>query len=76
VLGPEEAIGGPGDLDPKRYGVIVRDGGGRQGLLLPDIPGIDDPTSQVDIARRKAGIDPAASVRLFRFEVKKWQESS
>lgn len=74
VLGPEEPVSGPSELDPHRYGVVVRDGFGRQGLLLPDIPGIEDALTQVDIARRKAGIDPEATVRLYRFEVEKWQE--
>jgi AMMECR1 domain-containing protein len=75
VLGPEEPIIGPAELDPRRYGVIVRDGNGRQGLLLPDIPGIDEASTQVELARRKAGIEPDASVRLFRFEVSKWDEA-
>jgi AmmeMemoRadiSam system protein A len=75
VLGPEQPVTGPSELDPFRYGVIVRDGNGRQGLLLPGIPGIDQAAMQVDVARRKAGIDPEAVVRLFRFEVRKWDES-
>jgi AmmeMemoRadiSam system protein A len=75
VLGPEESVAGPADLDPRRYGVIVRDGAGRQGLLLPDIPGIDDASAQVEIARRKAGIEPGAALRLSRFEVRKWDDS-
>lgn len=74
VLGPEQPVSGPSDLDPSRYGVIVRDGTGRQGLLLPGIPGIDEASAQVDIARRKAGIERGADVRLFRFEVRKWEE--
>jgi AMMECR1 domain-containing protein len=75
VLGPEETIAGPAELDPARYGVVVRDGFGRHALLLPDIPGIDDAGSQIDIAKRKAGIDPEAAVRLSRFEVRKWDEN-
>ena len=55
-------------------GVVVRDALGRQGLLLPDIPGIENAALQVDLARRKAGIDPDATVRLSRFEVSKWDE--
>lgn len=74
VLGPETRVVSSAELDPRRYGVIVRDGFGRQGLLLPDIVGIDDAPSQVDIARRKAGIDPEATVSLSRFEVWKWLE--
>lgn len=75
VLGQEEPVAGPAELDPSRYGVIVRDGFGRKGLLLPDIPGIDDARLQIDVARRKAGIDPEATVRLSRFAVRKWDEN-
>jgi AmmeMemoRadiSam system protein A len=76
VLGPEELVSGPSELDPQRYGVIVRDGSGRQGLLLPGISGIDDASAQVDVARRKAGIAPDAAVRLFRFEVRTWDDEN
>ena len=45
------------ELDPTVFGVIVEDeSGSRRGLLLPDIPGIDDVEQQVEIAARKAGI--------------------
>lgn len=58
-----------GDLDPKRYGVIVSKGW-RRGLLLPDLEGVDTVDSQVAIAKTKAGIRPdEEGVRLERFEV-------
>jgi AMMECR1 domain-containing protein len=76
VLGPEQPVTGPSELDPHRYGVIVRDATGRQGLLLPGIPGIDEASAQVDIARRKAGIDPGVAVQLSRFEVRKWDDEN
>ena len=56
------------DLDPSRYGVIVSSGG-RRGLLLPDLEGIDDVTSQVSIALQKAGIVPDSPCSLERFLV-------
>lgn len=68
VLTPAERISGPEELDPKRYGVIVRRGG-RVGLLLPDLEGIDTVEEQIAIARRKAGIGPNEEVELSRFEV-------
>ncbi len=74
VLLPEEPVTGEEELDPARYGVVVRDGLGRQGLLLPDVPGIDDARAQVAIARRKGGIDPHAPARITRFEVLKFVE--
>jgi AmmeMemoRadiSam system protein A len=78
VLYPSEAIDSIEQLDPRRYGVIVQsaaDGyrrGGRRGLLLPDIPGIDDAETQVSYARQKAWIGPDEPVRLFRFRVEKF----
>jgi len=68
VLGDPEPISGLDELDVKRYGVIVTCGG-RRGLLLPDLDGVDTPEKQVDIARRKAGIGPNEVIELERFEV-------
>ena len=51
-----------------RCSVIVHGSIGPTGLLLPAIPGITSAEQQVDIARSKAGISPADSVRLSRFE--------
>jgi AmmeMemoRadiSam system protein A len=62
------------DLDPSIYGVIVEDQGGRRGLLLPDIPGIENAQQQVEIASRKAGISPGAPVKLSRFRVQRFRE--
>jgi len=56
------------DLDPKRFGVIVTKGF-RRGLLLPDLEGVDTVEDQLRIACMKAGIDPAASYGIERFEV-------
>jgi MEMO1 family protein len=64
-----------GDLDPSVFGVIVEDeSGARRGLLLPDIPGINDVEQQVEIAARKAGIRRDEPVRLFRFKVERYRE--
>ena len=64
------------DLDPKVFGVIVEDeNGGRRGLLLPDIPGIDSAEQQVDIAARKAGIPHGTPVKLWRFKVDRFREA-
>ncbi len=68
VLGAPEPIGSEAELDVKRYGVIVTRGG-RRGLLLPDLEGVDTPAEQVSIARQKAGIGPDEPVKLQRFEV-------
>ena len=70
---PEEAA--MEDLDPSVYGVIVEDKtGGRRGLLLPDIPGVDNAAQQVEIAARKGGIGRGEPVRLYRFKVERFRE--
>jgi len=71
VLSPTEPIADKSQLDPKRYGVIVQ-AGGRRGLLLPDLEGVDTAEQQVGIAMQKAGISPATPIKLFRFEVKRY----
>jgi AmmeMemoRadiSam system protein A len=63
------------DLDPKVFGVIVEDeSGSRRGLLLPDIPGVDNPEQQVEIAARKAGIRRGEPITLSRFKVERFRE--
>jgi AMMECR1 domain-containing protein len=71
VLHPPEPITSTAQLDPKKYGVIVQHGW-RRGLLLPDIPGIDDAETQVAYARQKAWIEPDEPVELLRFRVEKY----
>ena len=55
------------ELDPKKYGVIVRQGY-KRGLLLPDLEGVDTVDYQISIAKQKAGIT-SGDVELERFEV-------
>ena len=71
VLGTPEPVSGPDELDPSRFGVIVKSGH-RKGLLLPDLPGITTAEEQVRIARQKAGIGAEEAVELERFEVKRY----
>jgi AmmeMemoRadiSam system protein A len=75
VLEPEEPVASMSELDPSRYGVVVRDDAGHQGLLLPAIDGVDEARLQVDVARRKAGIPTGAPLKLSRFLVHKWVEA-
>jgi AmmeMemoRadiSam system protein A len=70
VLTPPEPVADMSGLDAKRYGVIVQ-AGGRRGLLLPDLEGVDTVKDQVSIAMHKAGIPQGTPVALFRFEVKR-----
>ena len=68
VLGEPQPVSSPDELDPKRYGVIVSCGG-RRGLLLPDLDGVDTVAEQLDIARKKGRIGAGEPYTLERFEV-------
>jgi AmmeMemoRadiSam system protein A len=71
VLASPEKLDNEAQLDPQRYGVIVR-AGERGGVLLPDIPQVTTAEGQVAIARRKAGIRPDEPVEIYRFEVTRY----
>lgn len=71
ILSAPESVRGPEELDPKRYGVIVRKGR-RSGLLLPDLEGVDSVEDQVGIAMQKAGIPLEEEVELYRFSVTRY----
>lgn len=69
VLGEPQDIASTDELDPQRYGVIVSNGG-RRGLLLPMLDGVDTVAEQVEIAMHKGGIGPHEPGTTFqRFEV-------
>jgi AmmeMemoRadiSam system protein A len=68
VLGESFPVLDRSILDARRYGVIVSLGG-RRGLLLPNLEGVDTPNEQIDIALQKAGISPTEDYALEAFEV-------
>ena len=72
VLSTPEPIESAAQLDPKIYGVIVKSlTDQRQGLLLPDLAGIDTAEDQIAIAREKARIQPKEPIALARFTVER-----
>lgn len=73
ILLPPEPVSGPEQLDPTLYGVIIetRDGG-RRGLLLPRIDGIETVEQQWRAVHQKAGIPLGAPVRVQRFTVNRY----
>lgn len=68
VLGAPEPVDSPAALDPKTYGVIVSCGG-RRGLLLPDLDGVDSVEAQLSIALQKGGIRENETYKIERFKV-------
>ena len=68
VLDEPEPIYSLDKLDPKVYGIIVSSCG-RRGVLLPDLPGIDNVNVQIQIAMQKAGIEDGTGISIERFKV-------
>lgn len=73
LLTPLEPVQSMEQLDPVRFGVMVRSGR-KKGLLLPDLPGVESAARQIEICREKAGIAPEEDVELQRFEVLRIEE--
>jgi hypothetical protein len=71
ILTPPEQVTATAQLDPTRYGVIVR-AGERVGVLLPDIPQVTGVEQQLSLARWKAGIPPDEPVDIYCFEVSRY----
>ena len=72
VLSEAEKISDIDQLDPKKYGVIVTSGR-KRGLLLPNLEDVNTIEEQIDIAKKKAGIEPDEDVEIMRFEVKRYK---
>ena len=72
VLSAPEKITNIKDLDPKEYGIIVVQGM-RQGLLLPDLAGVDTVEEQLRITKIKAGIWTDENLEIFRFAVTRYR---
>lgn len=68
LLKEPEPVTDLSQLDPSRYGVLVR-AGSKRGVLLPGIPGIDSVEQQLRAVRRKAGIGRAEPLEIERIEV-------
>ncbi|MBW9157860.1 AmmeMemoRadiSam system protein A [Clostridium tagluense] len=55
-------------LDPKKYGIIVRSDR-KSGLLLPDLAGVNTIEEQISIVLNKASISPNEKYSIEKFEV-------
>ena len=58
------------DLNPRIFGIIVAQGR-KRGLLLPDLDGVDTIEEQINVACKKAGINPNKHFDLERFQVER-----
>jgi AmmeMemoRadiSam system protein A len=88
ILSEPELIKDISELDPKKYGIIVKNvpisptgdvifNGHfvpKTGVLLPDLEGVDTIEKQVSIACQKAGIDFAKEkILIYKFTVEKFK---
>jgi len=71
VLSPLEPVQTESELDPKVYGIEIRDGYGHRAVLLPDIEGVNTVEEQISITRQKAWIGPDVPITIRRFTVLK-----
>ena len=56
------------ELDPKKYGIIVYTDN-KQGVLLPDLDGVDTVEEQIRIAKKKGNILEGEDFKIKKFEV-------
>lgn len=63
---PKEAF--KRELNPKRFGIIVKSGV-KSGVLLPDLEGVDTTEQQISIVLKKAAILPSEDYSIEKFEV-------
>ena len=73
LLNPPEPVKEIKELDPKKFGIIVKAASSfKTGLLLPDLEGVDIIEKQLAIACQKAGIDPLREkISIYKFTVEK-----
>jgi len=75
VLEKPEQIKDIEELDPEKYGIIVKEqSSGRSALLLPELEGLDTIEKQLDACYMKSGIDPGAKqVVIHKFKTTKYK---
>ena len=73
ILSEPEEVRDISELDPKKYGILVK-GGHQTGLLLPDLEGIETAEKQLKVAKRKAGLREDAEVEIYLFTVSRYEE--
>lgn len=75
VLHTPEPANSLAEFDSATFGIIVRDEGGRRGLMLPNVAGLETVDKQYRATCQKGGIDPEGEVKLERFRVEKFAEA-
>jgi AmmeMemoRadiSam system protein A len=71
ILGPPEKVENVSHLDCKKYGIIVKSGS-KQGVLLPNLDGVNTVEEQIRICRAKANLNSTEPIDIYRFEVQRY----
>jgi AmmeMemoRadiSam system protein A len=73
ILNPPEKVQDISELDPKKFGIIVKSGI-NSGLLLPDLDGVDTVAEQITICCQKGGIYlKEKNIEIYKFTAEKYQ---
>lgn len=79
ILGDPSVVRNIEDLDPHKYGIIVKSKDFKTSVLLPKLQGIETPEKQLEIALKKANITNLNSninffddISVYRFKATKY----
>lgn len=72
VVRPLEKISTLEDLNPDIYGLVVKSNG-KQGVLLPDLEGVNSTEEQIQICRAKGKIPEDEPIEMYRFKVERFR---
>lgn len=72
VVRPLQKVSDMSELNPDVYGLVVRSRG-KQGVLLPDLEGVDSTEEQIRICRAKGRIPNDEPIEMYRFKVERFR---
>jgi len=74
VLSLPEMVDDINSLNPQIYGIIISDNYNRKGVLLPNLPSVKTVQDQINIVKRKAGINSngVEGLNVYRFTSKRY----
>jgi AmmeMemoRadiSam system protein A len=75
ILNRPQMVNNLQELNPKKFGVIIKAvDTDKTGVLLPDLEGVETIEDQLNIALKKAGINPLKEkFVIFKFETEKYE---
>lgn len=77
VLNQPELIDNINQLDPKKYGILIKSiSSNKSALLLPDLEGVDSIEEQILITCQKGNIDlEKEKIIIYRFTAQKYEDN-